>query len=219
MARRIVFGIGLSLIAVAGPAAAADLSPVYKAPPTGVPTLYNWTGFYFGGTIGGGMASLPNVPLENQDIEAPVNGASLKSGAVVGGLHAGYNWQFNRSSLFGIEGDFSWTGLKDNSTTCLGICTIANNQNPLVTSSKLDDFGTIRARFGLTNDRTPVYVTAGPAFGHINASFSENSILTGVSLAQSHDSSFHWGARGRSGCRIRDRAGLDPARRIHASEF
>ena len=103
------------------------------------------------------------------------------------------------SSLFGIEGDFNWPGLKDNSTTCLGPCTLANNQNPLVTSSKLDDFGTIRARFGLTNDRTLVYVTAGPAFGHINASFSENSIATGLSVAQSHDSSFHWGLAAGAG--------------------
>jgi len=83
--------------------------------------------------------------------------------------------------------------LKDNSTTCVGPCTLLHNQDPLVTSSKLDDFGTIGARFGLTNDRTLAYVTASPAFGHINASFSENSILTSVSLAQTRDSSFHWG--------------------------
>jgi hypothetical protein len=40
---------------------------------------------------------------------------------------------------------------------------LLHNQDPLVTSSKLDDFGTIGARFGLTNDRTPAYVTAGPS--------------------------------------------------------
>ncbi|HZR77466.1 outer membrane protein [Bradyrhizobium sp.] len=199
MKRRFLFGFGLSLVAAAGPAGAADLSPVYKAPVAAAPSLYNWTGFYFGGTVGGGVASLPNVVLETPGTEGPLNGTSLKSGALVGGLHAGYNWQFNRSSLFGIEGDFNWTSLKDSSTTCVGPCTLLNNQNPFVTSSKLDDFGTIRARFGLANDRTLVYVTAGPAFGHINASFSENNIVTGLSAAQSHESSFHWGVAAGAG--------------------
>ena len=188
----LVGGTALSTV-LAGAAVAADLAPApaYKAPVM-APAPFSWTGFYFGGTVGGGVAVLPTVALETIDAEGPVDGAALKSAAAVAGLHAGYNWQINRSFLFGVEGDFNWAGFKDSVTTCLSTCAVVTN-DLFRTSSKLDDFGTLRARFGLTFDRTLVYVTAGPALGRINASFSENNQVTGLPVAQSHDSGFHWG--------------------------
>ena len=40
-------------------AAAADLSlaPLYKAPPTAPPQIYDWTGFYLGANGGGGWGN------------------------------------------------------------------------------------------------------------------------------------------------------------------
>jgi opacity protein-like surface antigen len=53
------------------------------------------------------------------------------------------------------------------------------------------------ARFGLTSDRTLVYVTGGPAFGHIKASLTDLQCSTcdipGSARFQACDSSNHWG--------------------------
>ena len=71
---------------------------------------FNWTGVYVGGSVGGGLASLP---VTDMDAFAPnVNGDTLKSTAALGGLHAGYNWQFASTALVGVEGDFNWAGFK-----------------------------------------------------------------------------------------------------------
>ena len=90
----------------------------------------------------------------------------MKASTAVAGVHAGYNWQASPSFLVGVEGDFNWAGFRNDTTACLSV----GGNECLTTSSKLDNFGTLRARFGLTSDRALVYVTAGPAYGHINAS-------------------------------------------------
>src|SRR5258708_40053278 len=68
------------------------------------------------------------------------------------------------------RGDFNWSSFKASNTTCFGPC--GNDGDPLVASSQLDHFSSFRARFGLTSDRTLLYVTGGPAFGHIKASMA-----------------------------------------------
>jgi outer membrane immunogenic protein len=193
-------GVALGALAAVAPAMAADMgAPVYKAAPAAA--VFNWTGFYLGGSVGGGMASLPVTDLDNF---APfLNGPALKSTGVVGGVHAGYNWQFAPSFLVGIEGDFNWSSFKDSDTTCFtGSCSDPRS-NQLVASSKLDQFATLRARFGLTSDRTLLYVTAGPAWGHIDASLTESNCVDpscsrfgrvpGQLLAAASDSSYHIG--------------------------
>jgi outer membrane immunogenic protein len=189
-----LFSLGFSALAAIGPAEAADMSaPAYKAAPA---PAFSWSGFYVGGTVGGGMASLPVNDIDNF-LEDTVAGPSLKSLGAVGGLHAGYNWQLSPSFLFGLEGDFNWSSFKANDTTCFGDCVGRNTDDPLTASSKLDAFSTFRARFGLTSDHTLVYVTAGPAWGHINASetFLNCSTCTNPGAINSiaSDSSFHMG--------------------------
>src|SRR4029453_11387684 len=55
--KRLLLGAA-GLLALAGPAAAADMRPVTKAPPAPTPVVqvYNWTGFYIGGHVGGAFA-------------------------------------------------------------------------------------------------------------------------------------------------------------------
>ena len=106
----------------------------------------------------------------------------------------GYNWQFTRSFLVGLEGDFNWASFKASDTTCFGSCALTINR--FVASSRLDQFSTLRARFGLTSDRTLVYVTAGPAWGHIDASLAElgcPNCDAGAPRAIASDGSFHIG--------------------------
>src|SRR5207248_2745394 len=166
---RLAYGMAFGVLAATGPALAADVAmPAYKA--AAAPAAYNWSGFYLGVTAGGGMASLA---VTDMDFFGPfTNGPALKSGGAVGGVHAGYNWQFTPSFLVGLEGDFNWASFKASDTTCFGSCALNPTFDRFVASSRLDQFSTLRARFGLTSDRTLVYVTAGPAWGHIDASLA-----------------------------------------------
>ena len=185
---RLAYGMAFGALATTGPATAADVAmPVYKA--AAAPAAYNWSGFYLGVTAGGGMASLPVTDMDHFGLST--NGA-LKSGGAAGGIHAGYNWQFTPSFLVGLEGDFNWASFKASDTTCFGSCAL-NLFHRLVASSRLDQFSTLRARFGLTSDRTLVYVTAGPAWGHIDASLAELKCGDCSLPVIASDSSFHIG--------------------------
>jgi outer membrane immunogenic protein len=184
-------GFALAALVAAGPAIAADnLAPTYKAAPAA--RSFNWSGFYFGGTVGGGMASLPVTDMDG--FVGTLNGQTLKSAGWAGGVHAGYNWQFAPSFLFGLEGDFNWSNFKASDTICGGFC---DDGDHFVASSRLDNFSSFRARFGLTSDRTLIYVTAGPAYGHIKASLAELECSTcnnpGSARFSASDSSNHWG--------------------------
>src|SRR5437868_8892344 len=157
---RLAYGMVFGALAATSPALAADVAmPVYKA--AAAPAAYDWSGFYLGVTAGGGMSSLPVTDMDDFWFGGSTNGPGLKSGGAVGGIHAGYNWQFTPSFLVGLEGDFNWASFKAIDTTCFGSCA-QNLFHRFVASSRLDQFSTLRARFGLTSDRTLVYVTAGP---------------------------------------------------------
>src|ERR1700761_8545926 len=96
-----------TLVVLAGPAAAADLAPrpYTKAPPAPmVPAIvYNWTGFYIGGHIGGGFAG--NSRLDG-------NG-----GRFLGGLQGGFDYQFGPSFVAGVEAEYSWMTRNNNGAT------------------------------------------------------------------------------------------------------
>ena len=93
-------------------ASAADLAarPYTKAP-VAVAAVYNWTGFYIGGQVGYAWG-------DNRTTEF-VTATGLPSGfnqnyntdGVVGGVHAGYNWQFGQF-VFGLEGDVEGADIK-----------------------------------------------------------------------------------------------------------
>ena len=91
---------GLALLAMAGSAAAADLSPApyYKAP-VYAPPLYTWTGFYVGLNGGGGT-----------EFEVRSTNSYNISGGMFGGT-VGYHYQFGWA-VIGAEGDIDWAGLK-----------------------------------------------------------------------------------------------------------
>src|SRR5690349_16115766 len=87
--------VALALLVTGGAACAADLpEPLPPALP------WSWTGFYFGGEIGGGFGSAhfpdPNGPsIFGGDIRIPTG--------LVGG-QVGYNWQAPATRwVFGVE--------------------------------------------------------------------------------------------------------------------
>src|SRR5579863_2647748 len=84
---------------------AADMSMPYKAAPV-AQSVYNWTGFYLGGTAGGGIANSDHVD-EDRFFEA---GTKFQEDFGTVGLTAGYNFQIGHTVL-GIEGDYNWANV------------------------------------------------------------------------------------------------------------
>ena len=151
MKRVILAGVSaLAVVTMMGAANAADLprrraempvkAPEYVAP-------FSWTGFYVG-INGGGAWGHSNWSGTGTGVNT--------SGGLVGGT-VGYNWQAG-PTVFGLEGDLDWAGVKGTST-CGG----------LSCETKNDWLGTFRGRVGYAFNRVMPYVTGGLAVGNIKA--------------------------------------------------
>jgi outer membrane immunogenic protein len=176
------------LLGNVGAAMAADMPLKVKAsPPVAV---YNWTGFYVGGDVGGywdnqsaTVVSSPSPgfgapPIGGAGIAGfgnlPTNHGLNRDGAV-GGVYAGYNWQLGKF-LVGVEADVS----------ALGRQTVTNTQTVLATfpavpaaaytmtvSASNDWLATARARAGFVAGPALWYVTGGAAW--TRTSYSANA--------------------------------------------
>src|SRR5258705_5703526 len=102
-------------------AQAADLAAkasVYKAP---IVAVYDWTGFYVGANGGGGWQDgksaifTPNDTLLAFILGGPPPASFRMSGAL-GGVQAGYNWQFNPTWVVRVEADFYGSDIKGSTT-------------------------------------------------------------------------------------------------------
>jgi outer membrane immunogenic protein len=99
----------------------------------------------------------------------------VKVNGINGGAQAGYNWQV-RNVLIGLETDIQASGEKGTNTFAGTIQNFTpafnqgNNSATVTDSTKLDWFGTTRARLGLVTDRWLVYGTGGVAYGEVNLS-------------------------------------------------
>jgi len=131
--------------------AQAPVAPVAYAPP-----VYNWSGFYVGGHVGGGF--------EDSSWSDPFTSGSdtFNHGGFLGGAQIGANAQFNWL-VVGLEGDFSWTSLiKGSGTDSLGD---AITTSPQWTS-------TVTGRVGAAFDRLLVYGKGGVAFADDKSTFA-----------------------------------------------
>src|SRR5580693_5439453 len=91
---------------LSAPAAAADLQAM---PQRYVPVTV-WTGVYVGGHAGGAFGG---EDASNPAIGTPVTYSTNPSG-FLGGVQAGYNYQFSPSFLVGVEADMSWSAASGN---------------------------------------------------------------------------------------------------------
>lgn len=165
MLLRVLFGgLALTACSVAGVccAQAADLPPAPPpmapaAPIAYAPQIYNWSGIYVGGHIGGAYSGSswtdPFAPGSNDD---------FSSWGFLGGAQVGANAQFNRLVL-GIEGDFSWINNKNSGTDSIGE---GLNTNVQWTS-------TVAGRIGAAFDRLLVYGKGGLALAQDQSSLTD----------------------------------------------
>ena len=64
--------------------------------------IYNWTGFYIGGHVGGAFGG-------NDDFNGLVGGNN-NDGRLLGGVQAGADYQFAPNWVVGVEGQYAWLG-------------------------------------------------------------------------------------------------------------
>jgi hypothetical protein len=104
-------------------ALAADLPiepPIYQLPVRA--RAYSWTGFYFGGNVGGAWGHSTNPTTVSggyfdaaEALAVNAVGAQVtKSSGYIAGGQAGFNWQAG-GFLAGVEADFNYFGLRGSS--------------------------------------------------------------------------------------------------------
>lgn len=143
-------------------ALAADL-PARVAPPAVPVPLFTWTGFYLGAQVG---AAWQQDRLSETSVCVPtcVDTATGKAAGVVGGGHAGYNWQTGPLVL-GIEGDIEGTSLHHATFYPLSF--------PDTFSARTLWQGSVRGRLGYAIGQILIYGTGGVAFGDIRHTYFE----------------------------------------------
>src|SRR5260221_10838347 len=142
--RRVLLGTA-AMIAFAAPAFAADMpartytkAPVYTPPEA----IYNWTGFYIGGHVGGAFAG--NNSLEGS------------GGRFLGGVQGGFDYQFATNWVVGAEAQYSWLANNNNNGVLFPAGTLVTANN--------NQLGSVAGRFGYTWGPALLYTNGGYAW-------------------------------------------------------
>jgi outer membrane immunogenic protein len=138
------------------PAFAADL-PVKAPPAPVVAPVFNWTGFYIGGNLGGAWVNGGCADT----LFGIVCGNNNNNGRFIGGGQAGFNYQIS-NFVFGVEAEGDWAG-NNNSTNAGGI--VLPNGDVVVANANRSNWATtLTGRFGVAFDRVLVYGKGGAAW-------------------------------------------------------
>lgn len=146
-----------TILFAAGKVFAADAATDLPSPET-APAGFVWTGGYVGLNVGFGGGKVKH--RASSDVFPGVGSGDFDSNGFLGGVQAGYNYQIDRW-LIGVEADFQGSGLNGD-----GPVLFDGMPLPITAGTKLDWYGTMRARAGgLVTDRFLVYATGGLAYG------------------------------------------------------
>ena len=128
-----------------------------------------WTGAYAGVNAGGGFGRVTDPTV------TPLTGA-IKSGGVLGGVQVGYNQQIG-DFVFGLEADYALARLKGDVSTSVKDFSFGGGvwSGAAKAESRLESFGTVRARAGVAMNSALFFATGGWAFGR-------NKIMTSGTL-------------------------------------
>src|SRR5438045_6301264 len=145
--KKILLGAA-ALAAMAAPAFAADMQPRpnTKAPAYTAPqVVYNWTGFYVGGHVGGAFAG--NNSLQGSDAR------------FLGGVQGGFDYQFAPNWVVGAEAQYSWLSNSNNGVLFPDGTRITGKNNQI---------GSAAGRFGYTWGPALLYAKGGYAWRDSN---------------------------------------------------
>jgi high affinity Mn2+ porin len=147
---RLAAGVGLSLLALDGPAAAADMP--LKAPQ--IQSVFDWTGFYIGAHAGYSRGG-SSVVLSDPAASATSNVFS----GMIGGVQAGYNYRLSSGLLLGVEADITFPNYLTSNSVVSSLATARS-----AVAEKWDYVGTARGRVGYATGPWLVYATGGLAW-------------------------------------------------------
>jgi outer membrane immunogenic protein len=170
--------VALAALGATVPALGADIGarPYYNTPPAYAAPLYNWTGFYIGGHLGGAFSSSNTF-----------NGLVLSdsSARLLGGVQVGADWQFAPNWVVGAEGQYSWLGSNNfNATFPNGM--VFNNDQRAIAS--------ITARVGYTWGPGLAYIKGGYAYSDNRDTLTFAGVPVGFALDTSHRDGYTIGA-------------------------
>lgn len=156
--------IGTLLAFAAMPVAAGYAADMpLKAPPPVMATVYNWTGFYIGGEIGGGWSHSTTTNIDpSGGFPANFLNTPINSNGFIGGGYAGYNYQIN-SIVIGIDGYYDGASVTGNGVDVspgpgLGTGNISNK------TEKMKWDSAVTGRLGLANNNWLFFVKGGWAW-------------------------------------------------------
>jgi outer membrane immunogenic protein len=159
MKKLLLATVALVALGATVPALAADLAarPTYTKAPAYVAPIYNWTGFYIGGHIGGAFPG-----------DSTVNNSS---GQFLGGIQGGADYQFAPSWVIGVEAQYSWLG-GNSSGQAFPLGTVV--------TTNTDQLGSVTGRLGYSFGPTLLYAKGGYAWKDNN---NLTASLAGVPVA------------------------------------
>jgi outer membrane immunogenic protein len=176
-----------TLIALTGATCAAAADLYYKAP-VAVP-VYNWTGFYIGGNVGGAWGNFDPrtvtvfsddgwfVPTDIPAIDR-VGIQSSKPTGFTGGFEAGYNWQI-RNFVFGLEGDIEALSLSSGASSS---ALYPDYPYTFTVRSNISTtwLATVRGRVGYAVNNWLFFGTGGPALTDLRGNFAFSDTFSDV---------------------------------------
>jgi outer membrane immunogenic protein len=180
--------IGFALLAAAissAPALSADL-PV-KAPPMVAAPIFNWTGFYIGGFVGGAGADRDAFATEPTSAAGVAyNGTTLGTSyglgtGFIGGGTIGYNWQGPSSNwVIGVEGEAGYLHLHGARQDVNAAAALLSPVDSVDSTRIGDAYGVIAGRLGWTANRALFYVKGGLAIVERTSGFNDSCLGAGA---------------------------------------
>ncbi len=191
--KRIFFTACAVAALAAGSAGAADLPVRVSTQTQPRAGCAQFGGLYIGGNAGWGYYDhrwndRDGWSGTNDDDLHRSNVNASKSG-FLGGVQGGYNFQMN-CTVFGIEADYAWGNIKNNTLETDG--EIGAALDTLSIQSRLRGLGSVRLRSGLVVDNLLLYVTGGLAFADFQRTYTQTDVGLATTETFQHNST-RWG--------------------------
>jgi len=152
--------------------------------PTKAPPMYGWSGFYTGAHFGAAY-NIEDATLGPAVLGGPVT-QSLDSSGALGGLQAGYNWQFAPHWLASVEGEISGTSVE-------GRANFINTTTAVSLSTDHKGYETLTGRIGYVDGPLLTYVKAGGAWAELQYILTSAGAVNGAATIDATVSGWTFG--------------------------
>ena len=155
-----------------------------------VNSIYDWTGFYLGANVGGGLSTKdweyfdPDGSFTMSGDPGFVGEGSHNATGPVAGGQGGYRWQTGRA-VFGVEAQGNWANMTGQNESFLGFVGGGD-----VNNTKINSLGIFTGQVGYTAFDTLLYVKGGAVV--VNERYFVTDKQTGILEASQNDT--RWGA-------------------------